>query len=194
MSKRTPTNISDIELDSVHYIKILLCFLLDRLNRPVTENQLCEIAIESEIVNYFYYSEALAELINTGAVSRKTIDGEEQLILEPNGRMSSEQFNQYIPVYFRKRLLTSALWYFAELRRESNFSSKIYETENGYEVSCTIKDTSYDLMRITFYAPDADQADIIKNKIMNNPAEFYKNVLEYAISNEEEKINADSKK
>jgi hypothetical protein len=193
MPKRNPTNIPDVELNSVHYVKILLCYLLDRLNRPVTENQLCEIAIESETINYFYYAEALSELISTGAVSKKYIDDKEQLVLEPKGRMSSDYFNQYIPIYFRKRLLTSALWYFAELRRESEAVSEISETKNGYEVSCTIKDASYDLMRITLYAPDIDQAKIIKDKIMLNPAEFYKNVIEYAVSNQEEAIDADGK-
>lgn len=193
MSKRNIINLTDVELSSAHSVKVLLCFILDRLNREITEAQLLEIALDSEVVNYFFYAEALSDLLKTGAVSRKNVNGEDVLVLEEKGRMGSDYFKQYIPHYFRKRLLTAALSYFAKIKRESEVESEIKETENGFEVTCAIRDASYDLMRITLYAPDRDQAELIKNKIVLNPAEFYKNVVGFTINNEEETIDAESK-
>ncbi|MBQ7783705.1 MAG: DUF4364 family protein, partial [Oscillospiraceae bacterium] len=46
------------ELNSVHSVKILLCYILDKLNRPVTENQLRMIAEDSGIINYFFLADA----------------------------------------------------------------------------------------------------------------------------------------
>ena len=50
------------ELNSVHSVKILLCYILEKLNRPVTEEQLRLISEDSGVINYFYYSDALTEL------------------------------------------------------------------------------------------------------------------------------------
>lgn len=193
MSKRKAASFTNVELSSAHAVKVLLCYLLDRLNRAVTEKQLLEIALDSEVVNYFFYAEALDDLLKTGAVSRKNVDGEDVLILEEKGKMGSDYFNLYIPHYFRKRLLTAALEYFAKLKRESEVKCDITETDNGYEISCVIKDASYDLLRISLYAPDIDQAEIIKNKIMLNPARLYEKIVGYTLANEEEAIDADSK-
>ena len=41
------------EFNSVHGVKVLLCFLLNRLNRDITEEQLYEIVLDSEVINYF---------------------------------------------------------------------------------------------------------------------------------------------
>ena len=85
------------------------------------------------------------------------------------------------------------MYYFARLKRESEADIEITEVSNGCEVNCTIKDTSFDLMRISLYAPDYDQAKVIKDKILLNPTDFYSKVISFALENEEEqiKINVD---
>ena len=47
------------------------------------------------------------------------------------------------------------------------------------------------MMRLTLYAPDYDQAKLIKDKIMLDPAGFYKKVIGFALENEEEQIKID---
>lgn len=180
------------ELNSVHDVKVLLCYLLDKLKCPVTESQLYEIALNSEIINYFYYTEAMEALIKNGSV-RKVIRGEETYIeLEEKGRFGADYFNGSIPYYFRKRLLKEALYYFARIKRESEADIDIVTTDNGCEVKCTIKDTGFDLMRLSLYAPDEDQAQLIKEKIMLDPAGFYSMVIGFALENKEEAVEIPS--
>lgn len=40
-------------LMDTHMANILICCLLDHLKKPVTPTQLYEIAVETEIINYF---------------------------------------------------------------------------------------------------------------------------------------------
>ena len=63
------SNFADPEMTTVHSVKILLCYLLTKLDRPVAEEQLLEIAEDSGVINYFYLSEAIEDLLKTGAVS-----------------------------------------------------------------------------------------------------------------------------
>lgn len=183
----------NIELSSAHDVKISICYLLSKLNRPVTEQQLYEIALNSEVINYFFYTEAMSDLLKNGSVSKRSINGTEYIILEEKGQLGSECFNEFIAFHFRKKILRSAFSFFAKLKRESEADISIMETTNGCELLCTIKDTSFDLMRIALYAPDTEQAAVIKDKILLNPAGFYNKVITYALNNEEEQFDIDIK-
>ena len=181
------------EFNSVHGVKVLLCFLLNRLNRDITEEQLYEIVLDSEVINYFYYTEALDVLLKNRSVKRTERGGKTYIVLEEKGRVGADYFNDTIPYYFRKQLLKTAVYYFARLDRESRADMEIIPTSNGCEVSCTIKDVNFDIMRLALYAPDEEQAKLIREKIMLDPDGFYRKVIGFALENEEEKleINAD---
>ena len=180
------------ELNSVHDVKVLLCYLLEKLKYPVTESQLYEIALDSQVINYFFYTEALGSLLENGSVRKVSRDGETYIELEEKGRFGADYFNETIPYYFRKQLLKTALYYFARLRRESETDIEIVPTGNGCEVKCTVKDTGFDLMRLTLYAPDEDQARLIREKIMLDPAGFYSMVIGFALENKEESVEVDA--
>lgn len=180
------------ELNSAHRVRVLICYLLGRLKQPVTEEQLYEIAEESGVINYFYYSEALEGLLKNGSLTRTERDGKVYIEPTEKGRFGADYFNDTVPLYFRKEILKAALSYFARLERESSADTDIAETDNGCEVRCRIGDTDYDLMRISLYAPDREQAELIREKIMLDPAEFYRRVLGYALENKEERIEVDT--
>ena len=181
------------EFNSVHGVKVLLCFLLNRLDRDITEEQLYEIVLDSRVINYFYYTEALEVLLKNQSLKRTERDGKTYIVLEEKGRVGADYFNDTITYYFRKQLLKTAVYYFARLDRESRAEMEIIPTSNGCEVSCTIKDVNFDIMRLALYAPDDEQAKLIRDKIMLDPDEFYRKVIGFALENEEEKleINAD---
>lgn len=179
------------EINSVFHVKVMLCYILDRINKPVIEEKLYEIVVNSEVINYFYYTEAIGELINNGSVSRTEKDGKTYIILNEKGKLGSDYFNNYIPQYFHKRLLKAAYSLFSRLVRENETEITITGSSSGYDVNCSVKDVSFDLMRISLYAPDLEQAEVIKDKILLNPAKFYQNVIEYALNNNENDIKSE---
>jgi len=182
---------NNIEMYSAHDVKVMLCYLLDKLKNPVTEEQLYEIVQESEIINYFYYTEAMGDLLKNESVVRVERNGEIYIEATEKGKYGAEYFNDSIPYYFRKKLLKTAMYYFARLKRESEADIEITEVANGCEVNCRIKDTNFDLMRISLYAPDYDQAKVIKDKILLNLTDFYSRIIGFALENEEEQIKID---
>lgn len=181
------------EFNSLHGVKALLCFLLNRINRAVTEEQLYEIVLDSEVVNYFFYTEALETLMKNQSVKRTVRDGKTYIELEEKGKQGADYFNDTIPYYFRKQLLKAAMYYFSRLDRESSTDMEIVSTENGFEVRCALRDANFDVMRLSLYAPDEEQARLVREKIMLDPNGFYRKIIGYALENEEEdlEINAE---
>ena len=49
-------------------VKILLAYFLYQIDRPVTPNQLTEIATGDGIVNYFLFSEAVNEMLKNETI------------------------------------------------------------------------------------------------------------------------------
>ncbi len=182
------------ELNSVHSVKILLCYILDRLNRHVTEEQLRAVSEDSGVINYFYFSDALEELIENGSVTAESVTDSgggitRSIAVTEKGRLGSEYFNRYIPLVFRRKLLHAAFAFFAEAERESICSCDITENADGYSVDFSLMDGSCRLMSMSFYAPDREQAEFISDRIKSNPMGAYRNILGYLLNNQEESID-----
>ena len=66
-----------------HMANILLCYLLYRIDRPVQVSQLYDIAVGSNIINYFAYQESISYLTEHGSVQlRRMPEGVEEYVCE----------------------------------------------------------------------------------------------------------------
>lgn len=177
------------ELNSVHSVKVLLCYILDKLNRSVSEEQLRIISEDSGIINYFYFADALDELIRNNSIVEEATDGTRMLSITEKGRLGSEYFNRYIPLVFRKKLLHAAYSFFINEQNENICSCSISDIQDGCKVDFKLHDKKFDLIDMSFYAPDRDQAEMIMEKIKSNPAGAYKKILGFLLNNEKEEID-----
>lgn len=178
-------DVSD-QLPNAHSAKVLLCYLLKKLERPVTPDQLYEIAVTSGIVNYFYYAGAVDELVKNETILLEEQDGVLVYVLAPKGIYTIDELKQYAPKSFRDRLFAEALRYFARLRREREVKISYTEAGNGYYIECRILDIGEDLLQLKLFAPDLEQAELIGEKIMANPTDFYGKIIGFALENKEE--------
>ena len=64
-------DLTNIELNDLHLINILLCYLLYRIKEPVTPDALYDIAVSTGIINYFYYQDSLDFLTKNGSLELK---------------------------------------------------------------------------------------------------------------------------
>lgn len=166
-------------------VRILICYLLKKLDRPVTTDQLYEIAVGNDIINYFYYTEAINELIKNETILIKKTENGEIYILAEKGMYGAEEFKKYVPKTFREKLLSAALKYFAKLKMESEVKCQLIESQNGYYVKCEILDSDYNLMELKLFAPDEEQAKLVMDRILLNPTDFYGKVIGFALENKE---------
>ncbi len=179
------SELADTEIKDVPTINILLCYLLYKINRPIETEQLYEIAIGTEIVNYFYYQDSIDYLVRNSLVSVSAEDGKQFYRLEEKGAECARRLKSYAPKSYRDRLVLAALRYFARIKAEHEVKIEYIPVENGYYTRVRCLDKDCDLMDLRLYAPDLTQAKLLGEKIMLNPAGFYGKVVELALSNEE---------
>jgi len=180
-----------LSLTDSYAVKVLICYFLNQIDRPVTPEQLLEIATAENIINYFYYTEAISDMVETETILIEKIDDVEHYILSDLGKAGAESFKTIVPKSFRDKILSSGMKLFAKLRIEQDVKCEIEQLEKGYSVSCFCKDIDVILMDLKLFAPDFEQANLIKEKILQNPTDFYGNVLDYVLDNKEYVPNID---
>ncbi|MGN0622538.1 MAG: DUF4364 family protein [Oscillospiraceae bacterium] len=169
----------------VYEVKILLAYFLFQMDRPVTPNQLTEIATGDGIVNYFLYSEAVSEMLSNGTIALVEEEGTSYYKLTEKGKEGAQSFKRLVSKSVRDRIYAAGLRFFAKLKAQRDLQFDIKECGKGYSVRCVCMDNGITLMDLTLFAPDKEQAEYIKSKILMNPTDFYCKVMDYVIENEE---------
>lgn len=89
-------------------VRILICYLLDRITQEMTREQLYEVIGAHDLANYFTFSAAVAGLIEQKQLSVQERDGEEYLAIQPLGRETAHVMQQGLPPAVRDRVVASA--------------------------------------------------------------------------------------
>lgn len=176
-----------MNLTDTYAVKILICYFLRQINRPITPMQLTEIATDDGIVNYFVFTEAINQLLDAKTITIDEQDGEEYYVLSDLAKLGADDFKRIVPKSFRDKILGSGLRFFAKLKNEKDVKVSISEQERGYTVGIHCTDGPLMLMDLRLYAPDREQAELLADQIIKNPADFYGRVLDFALNNEDYK-------
>ncbi len=180
-------HMSEIELNDLNLINILICYLLYRLKTPISPQHLYDIVVGTENINYFYYNDAIDFLLKNQSIADETDpkDGSHRYVLTPKGELCAVRLRHYVPKIFRDRLVLAALRYNARLKYENEVKITYEPMDKGYYLHLRLLDTGDDLLDLKLFAPDLRHAQLLGEQIMHNPEGFYGKILELALTNEE---------
>lgn len=179
------------ELKDIQTVKILICYLLYRINKPIDSEQLYDIAVGTEIINYFFYQDAIDYLIKNDSIKVNNDNNIKLFELTEKGRNCAKTLRGYVPKSYRDKIVQAALKYFARIKYENEVKIEYIKLEKGYYIHCRCLDIGDDLMDLKLFAPDLSQAELLGKNIMINPTGFYSKILNFALNNEEETFDPD---
>ncbi len=186
------SELASTELQDLQTVKILICYLLYRIHKPVNAESLYDIAVTTEIINYFYYQDAIDYLIKNNSIKITADESGNKLYeLTPKGIECAQTLRKYVPKSYRDKIVTAALKYFANLKIQSEVKIEYIKAENGCYIHFRCLDVKQDLIDMKLYAPDMAQAELLGKNIMKNPIGFYSRILNMALNNKEEKFDPD---
>ncbi|MCM1530094.1 MAG: DUF4364 family protein [Alistipes sp.] len=181
------SEMADVEIRDVPTLNILICYLLNKIGKPVNTEHLYDILIDTEVVNYFCYQESIGYLIESGQIKvMPDENGGECYVLQPKGAACARELKNYAPKSYRDRFMLTSMRYFARLKMEQEIKIDYIPLDSGVYVHIRCLDSKNDLMDLKLFAPDMTQAKLIGERIMLNPAGFYGKIIELALSNKED--------
>ena len=165
-------------LRSKYEIKTLICYLYYSVKENMSRDLVIEAIREDELANFFEVSAAFDELVSDKSlVEADSVDGEQTYTLSENGRMIAMQLDSTVAYSVKDKALKCAIKLLADKKTARENFVDIEKTENGFNVKCTVSGGDVDLLSFTLYAPDIDQAEIIKKSFLSYPSTVYKSML-----------------
>lgn len=166
-------------------VKLLICYILSTLDKPIGKDYITEAVTANGIANYFEITGAFSELEKKGTIELADAQ-KETYTVSREGRFISKNLWDELPTTVRERTLSavSDLMY-REKSAEENTSEVIKLDGGGYVVECHVNGGSNDLLSFRIFAPDSKQARLIKKNFQNNPEMIYKVMVAAITGNSE---------
>lgn len=159
-------------------IKILICYLLNSVDRPLSFENLNEIIQNDGLCNYFGFASALHELLVSGHVDLIKENDSEFYKVTSIGTGTAELLERRLPAAVRDKAINAAVKLLARIKRESeNIVEIVEDGKGGFNVICRVLDMGDTLMELKLFVADRVQAEAVKRQFQNYPEIIYKGVL-----------------
>lgn len=163
-------------LTESYQVNILICYLLDSLNQPLSAQIIQEAAVGSQLVNYFELANALSSLLHLGNLTLAKAK-DDIYSITASGREMAATFKNKLPLSVRDRVLAAAKEALAKKKKESQIIFNTEKTCDGYNMTISVKDIGTDLMSISVFLPTQESCETVKERFLKNSEEIYQNIL-----------------
>ena len=155
-------------------IKLLVEYLVSRLDEPLTADAAVEALTKHMLANYFESVQAVDELVDNGSLLR---DEGGILTLTDKGKRTLAEIGGELPASVRERAVADAAAVQMRKRLEGTTHAKIEQVGDGYNVTCKVLHKEKVLMSVTLHAVDYEQAEKIQEAFNNDPAGIYGSII-----------------
>ena len=160
-------------------IKVMLCYLLNSLNKPISAEDLLNVMMSEQLVNYFEYESAMGELVSGGQVEKLVSDsGEEFYQISKNGAALVVDLESSLAMSLRSRVRAAAIKVLSFKQNKEENDVKITAAEGGgYNLSLEVPGEPQPLCKLQLYFPERLQAEMAQDRFLENPSMLYAAIL-----------------
>lgn len=158
-------------------IKLLVCYLLKKVDRPLTQSMINDILQECSVANYFEVNQAISELAEKGTVQSKQENGQLTLSLLPQTYYYVGEIEKSLPRTVREKAVSSAIKVMKRNRIERETKTDVEKLEQGYNVTFAVNDMGTQLLKVTVYVSDISQVELVKRNFYNNAVDICSNII-----------------
>ncbi len=168
-------------LRNILEIKILICYILKSVKKPMKRSQICDSLQKTGLVNYFDANSAIDELLETGTIVEEVYVGENHLVVTPLGAKSATELEKTLLPGVRDRAVKAALNIVARANSERENIVEIKKVEEGVDVTFKILSKDEVLLSLTLNVSDVLQAEQLKEGFLDDPASLYADIIDRLI-------------
>lgn len=138
--------------------KLMILYMLDRVDFPLTNSQISQFILGKEYTSYFNLQIAINELIENDFIKLSVERNHSLYEITEQGKEAIQLFEFKISDAIKLDILTYLKEQKIELRNESAISSDYYPSNNEYIAQCSIKERNQTLLEIKLAVPTQEQA------------------------------------
>lgn len=159
--------------------KVLILYVLNQANKPLTNDVLYKIVLAAVNMNYFYFQQFILDLINVGYIL--TFQKEEQTLykITESGQRTLDLTLDLLPGIIKLKADTN-LKPILDIAEEEQSVVAEYTplSENHYIINCKVVDNNETVFEVKTFAGSREQAKQIVDNWQNNATKIYPQILE----------------
>ena len=156
-------------------IKFLILYIAARVVGPVPFEVMQDLSMCDSGVDYFGFSECLADLVRTGHLAQ---DEEDRYAITDKGRRNSRICESSLPPSVRWHCDQNLIQVNDALRREAQVRAQILDKEDGTATLClTLEDGSSPLFHLALLSSSREQAERWGQVFQADPSALYLSII-----------------
>ena len=164
--------------DATTLYKLMVLYMLNKVNFPLSNSQIAEFMLDRQYTNYFTLQEVLNSLANDGFVQILTYRSSTQYKLTREGIDTISFFDSKISPAIREDTDKYLKENKYDLKCEVGTTSDYYKSTGGdYIVHCQVKEGNTNLIELNIAVPLEQQADAMCAKWKDASQDIYDFVI-----------------
>ena len=164
--------------ESFTLYKLIVLYMLDKLDFPLTNGQISEFILDKGYTNYFTLQQALSEMVEAGFIREETTHNRTLYHLTEEGAQTNQFFKKNISVAIQEDIDNFLLEKRYELKNQVSVKADYYPTKNGdYAVRCQILENGSPLIDLTLVMPTEEEATTMANNWTQKNQEIYAQIM-----------------
>lgn len=158
--------------------KLIILYMLDRVDFPLSNSQISEFILNEGYTNYFKLQQVLAEMIDSGFIREESTHSRTFYHLTEEGEQTikyfktdlSPEIQEDIEEYLREKKY--------DLKNEVSVKADFYRNANDeYSIRCQVIEHNAPLIDLTVTAPTEAEAETIANNWTQKNEEIYAMIM-----------------
>ncbi|MBQ8203155.1 MAG: DUF4364 family protein [Clostridia bacterium] len=158
-------------------IKILICYIFTTINEPIPANMLANLLHYEGIANGFEVSDAIVSLVRSGHLVLHN-KAEDTYMITENGVNVAKTLQTSLSYTVKDRACAAAIKMLSRFKNAKDTEIKTVKENGASYVVCSLLDGEKPFMSIKVMVTDEDQAHVIKESFLQDPAAIYKKLIE----------------
>ena len=125
--------------------KLIILYMLNEVDYPLTNSQISEFLLEKEYTNYFHLQQTFSELVDSNLLEVKTVRNASYYRLTEAGRTTLSYFGKEISDTIKEEIQNFLKEKGCEIKDSTSVSADYYKSTNqDYHVRCQLKERGAD--------------------------------------------------
>jgi predicted transcriptional regulator len=169
--------------------KLILLYVINKINVPVSNTQITKIILENRFMNYFYFQQFLLDLCKQNLLQSASTDGKVYYKITDKGREILNYFINHIPLGVKNRVDEASSSIKKKIKNETSVVADFSpENDNQFVVSCKINEDDFSLINLNITVGTKSDARKICDNWHQFPQEIYSEIIEILMQNRKNSI------
>ena len=169
-------------LDSITLSKLIVLYMLDRVDFPLSNTTISEFINETGYTDYATIQQVIGILQDDGLINVESSRINTSYTLTPQGMEMLDYFGNKISDEIKKEINDYLTRNKYELKQTANIVSEYYRNTSGeYSVHCCVKEHNSNLIELTLSVPDEEIAGIMCDNWKEKSQEIYEFIMKHML-------------